>query len=81
VHTDLMTDDDPARRAHSQSFAVTWIGGARTGLFVPLRKDDILLGSLSFYRKEVRSFSDKQIALVAELRRAGGHCDGECAAA
>jgi two-component system, NtrC family, sensor kinase len=33
-------------------------------LFIALRKDGTLLGSLWFYRKEVRPFSDKQIALV-----------------
>ena len=46
VHTDLITKYDAARRAHPQSFAVAEIGGARTGLFIALRKDDTLLGSL-----------------------------------
>src|SRR5262249_17756909 len=64
VHTDLLNLDDAARRAHPQSFAVSEIGGARTGLFVALRKKEKLVGSLWFYRKEVRPFSDDQIALV-----------------
>jgi two-component system NtrC family sensor kinase len=64
VHaTDLMAEEpywarEPNRRA------LVDLGGARTSLVVPLRKDNALLGLIQIYRQEVRSFTDKQILLL-----------------
>ena len=40
------------------------LGGARSRFWVPMLKDDVLVGAISIYRQEVRPFTDKQIELV-----------------
>src|SRR5262249_43138723 len=64
VHvTDLVADmaDSPRRRAVIERL------GVRTILGVSLTKDDSLLGAFHVYRKEVRPFTEKQIALLQNL--------------
>ena len=64
LHIIDMAAEDALPPLGSRPRSLVDIGGARTGLEIPLRKEGALLGSIWFYRREVRPFSDKQIALL-----------------
>src|SRR6516162_3839495 len=64
VHLTDPRDDEGYRLGAATSRVLADVAGARTYLTVPLRQDGRLLGSFAIYRRKVRPFSDKQIALL-----------------
>ena len=64
VHTPDLKEEEAYRSGDPYRVALVEIGGARTMLVVPLRKDGAFLGQIAIYRQEVRPYSDKQIALL-----------------
>ena len=51
------------------SIASVELGGTRTLVIVPMVKDNELVGAFTLARQEVRPFTDKQIALVANFAK------------
>jgi class 3 adenylate cyclase len=47
--------------------AAARFGGARSLIAAPMVKENMLIGAIVIYRQEVRPFTDKQIALVANF--------------
>jgi GAF domain-containing protein len=43
------------------------LGGARSYIAVPMFKENELIGAIAIYRQEVRSFTDKQVALLTNF--------------
>src|ERR1700746_3979194 len=64
VQVEDITAEDIYRSGNPSRRALADLGGARTVLWVALRKDSAALGAFVIYRKEVRPFTDKQIALL-----------------
>ena len=47
--------------------ATARLGGARSIVGVPMLKDDLLIGAIVIYRREVRPFNEKQITLLTNF--------------
>jgi adenylate cyclase len=64
VHEVDLRTSEAYQRGDRTRRALVDLGGARSHLIVALRKDGTLLGTIAVYRREVRPFSKKQIALL-----------------
>src|SRR5829696_3015166 len=64
VHNHDQKSEEVYRKRSPLRRAIVDLGGVRSALVVALRKDQVLLGALTIYRKEVRAFTRKQIALL-----------------
>jgi GAF domain-containing protein len=64
VHIADLMDTKLYREGHEAARSLVDTGGCRTQLSVALRKDYTLLGAITIYRKQVRPFADRQIALL-----------------
>src|SRR5690242_2563791 len=61
---DLREDEGTPRGLSPVHQALVEAAGGRSFLTVPLRRQGVLVGVIVIYRREVRPFSDKQIALL-----------------
>jgi GAF domain-containing protein/nitrogen-specific signal transduction histidine kinase len=64
VHVMDVADDEAHQLSDPHRRALVELGGARTSLVVPMKKDSVVLGAIQLYRQHVQAFSDKQIALL-----------------
>jgi two-component system, NtrC family, sensor kinase len=64
VHIADASDDEGYRLGNPVRRAPVDAAGARTYLAVPLRRDEILLGSFTIYRREIRPFTGELVALL-----------------
>jgi len=64
AHVHDARDSEPYRSGNPNAVAGVDLGGARTVLYVPMIRDDDIVGVINLYRLEVRPFTDEQIALL-----------------
>ncbi len=64
AHVHDARDSEPYRSGNPNAVAGVDLGGARTVLYVPMIRNDEIVGVINLYRLEVKPFTDEQIALL-----------------
>jgi len=64
AHVPDARESDAYRMGNPNAVAGVELGGARTVLYVPMIRDDNIVGVINLYRQEVRPFTTAQIALL-----------------
>ena len=64
AHIPDARESDAYRMGNPNAVAGVELGGARTVLYVPMIRDDNIVGVINLYRQEVRPFTTEQIALL-----------------
>ena len=67
LHIADYTEYVASHPADSDAAAFAKLTGVRTILEVPMLKDDDVVGAIVIYRKEVRRFDDREIALIKDF--------------
>ena len=64
IHVADLRKDRAYLDGHALTVTAVDVAGIRTAVFVPMLKNNELIGVISIYRQEVHPFTNKQIALV-----------------
>ena len=64
AHVHDARDSEPYRSGNPNAVAGVDLGGARTVLYVPMIRNDDIVGVINVYRQEVRPFTEEQISLL-----------------
>jgi signal transduction histidine kinase len=67
VHVEDLREDPAYLNGDPLPVLAVDVAGARTLIAIPMLKEDQLVGAIVIYRREVRPFTDKQIALVTNF--------------